>query len=377
MIARNYFHLISLLALATPLFAKESRFFLGTYTSASGSQGIYEGSLDSETGKLGPITLAAAADNPSFLAFSADGNYLYAALEKPGVGGVEAFRCGRNGSLTRLNERSAEGIGTCHVSYNAIGSEVMVANYGSGSIACFGVDRDGAVGARTALIIFKGSGPNVARQQSPHAHSIYPGPDGNYVYACDLGSDKIWIFRLSGRGILEPGEPAFARVPPGGGPRHLAFEPGGRFVYAVDEMGHAVTVFERDGSTNGLTARQTISVLPAGVPDKDVRTAEIALHPSGKWLYVSNRGCETISVLAVGADGRLALIQSVPAEVKGPRSFTMDRSGKWLIVAGQDDNRIVELKIDPATGRLSSTGESARVGSPVCVLFEKAGRGAP
>ena len=354
---------------ARQLGAAETRFYLGTYTDQPGSKGIYEGSLDSETGKLGPITLAAAATDPSFLALSPRGDSLYAALEQWNKAGVAAFHRGADGALTPLNTKSMVGAGTCFVSVTPDGQEIFAANYNSGNVAGFAVGAGGAIGEQTASITFTGSGPNKERQQSPHAHSIYASPDGRYVYACDLGTDRVWIFRSTAEKLLRS-VPAYVHVPPGSGARHLAFGADGRFVYVSNEMGHSVVVFSRNMANGGLKLIQALSVLPAEIPPQGVGTAEIVVHPSGKWIYVSNRGCDTISVLEIGKDGKLALIQSVSALVKGPRSFAIDPSGRWLIAAGQNDNRIAELKIDPATGLLSATTESAPVGSPACVLFE-------
>jgi 6-phosphogluconolactonase len=349
----------------------ESRFYLGTYTDQPGSKGIYEGSLDSETGKLGPIMLAAAATDPSFLALSPKGDDLYAALEQWNKAGVAAFRRGADGALTPLNSKVMVGAGTCFVSVAPDGSEVFAANYNSGNIAGFAVGAGGELGEQTASVTFAGSGPNKDRQQGPHAHSIYSSPDGRYVYACDLGSDRVWIFRRAGGKLLRS-VPAYVHVPPGNGARHLAFGADARFVYVSNEMGHSVTVFSRSTANGGLKMLQSLSVVPANVPTAGVGTAEIVLHPSGKWIYVSNRGCDTISVLEIQKDGKLRLIQSVPALVHGPRSFAIDPGGHWLVTAGQNDNRIAELKIDPGTGLLNPTAESAQVGSPACVLFENA-----
>ncbi len=163
--------------------------------------------------------------------------------------------------------------------------------------------------------------------------------------------------------------PPAAKVPPGSGPRHLAFSPDGKFVYVVNEMGHSVNVFSRNAATGELTSIQNLSTLTAGTPDEGVTAAEVVCHPSGKWLYVSNRGCDTISQFTIGDDGKLALVQSVPSEVNFPRSFAIDPSGKWLIAAGQKDDRIGVMKIDPTTGGLTSKGQFAGVGTTVCVLF--------
>jgi 6-phosphogluconolactonase len=258
---------------------------------------------------------------------------------------------------------------SCHVSVDPGGRKVFIANYNSGSIDCFRIVVGGEVSQETQEIPFVGSGPNAERQQAPHAHSVSVGPDGTRLYACDLGSDKVWIFKITDAGLI-PNDPAFAQVPPGSGPRHIVFSRDGHFAYVASELGHCVTAFARNAADGGLTPLQTISVIPPELAGEKAATAELALHPSGKWLYVSNRFCNTLSVLQVGADGKVSLIQSVPALVKGPRSFAIDPGGRWLIAAGQEDNRIAELKIDPATGLLRVTTEAAQVGSPACVLFE-------
>jgi 6-phosphogluconolactonase len=191
------------------------------------------------------------------------------------------------------------------------------------------------------------------------------------VYACDLGSDRIWIFKFdAARGRLVANDPPWAQVPPGNGPRHLVFSRNGGFLYVSNELGHSITVFARDSSTGKLTPLQT-TVVPSGKSGGNIRTAELALHPSGKWLYVSNRGGDTLSMFAVRSSGRLGLIQTIAAGVKSPRSFAIDPLGRWIIVAGQNDNRIAVLKIDARSGELSATAPSARAGGPVCVLFEK------
>jgi 6-phosphogluconolactonase len=352
--------------------AEQEPFYLGTYTDHSASKGIYRGMLDSVSGKLGPLTLVAQENNPSFLALSPDRKILGAVGEKiPGVGEVASFRRGDDGSLTPINEQSAGGEDTCHVSIDPFGRDVLVANYGSGNIACFPLGADGVIGTRTALQQFTGSGPNASRQKGPHAHSVYVSPDDRFVYACDLGSDEVWIFKWdAARGTLTPGQPPSAKIPAGSGPRHLTFSQDGAMVYVSNELGHSVTALTRNLTTGALTPVQTISTLPAGAPTANITIAEIALHPSGKWLYVSNRGPDTITEFAVQPNRRLKFVQSVPAGVKWPRSFAVDPSGRWILSAGQRDDRIAVLRIDPRSGKLGATGEAAQVGSPVCVLFE-------
>lgn len=359
-----------LAALTATVTAADLTFYLGTYTRGSQSKGIYVGKLDGATGKLGPLELAAETSNPSFVALSPNGRNLYAVAEDGG-GGVAAFAVGADGKLTKLNSQSAGGAGTCHVWVDATGRNVFAANYSGGSLAVFQTKPDGSLAERTAFIQLEGSGPNPKRQTKSYGHAIYTDPTNKFVYGCDLGSDQVWIFSLdAAKGTLAPANPPSAKVPPGGGPRHLAIHPNGRFAYANNEMGLSVTAFTRDATNGALTAVETVSTLPPGTPTEGFSTAEIFCHPSGKWLYVSNRGHDTIAVFAIGADGKLQFLEAAPAQVKVPRGFDIDPTGRWLITGGQNDHRIAVLAIDQQTGRLTFTGQTAEVGAPVCVLFK-------
>ena len=350
----------------------EATFYLGTYTKSGKSQGIYVGKLDPETGRLGPLELAGEAKSPSFVALSPSGKALYASIEDGG-GSVGAFAVGAGGKLTALNVQPAGGPGTCHVWVDATGTKVLAANYSGGSIAVFEAKADGSLGERTAFVQFEGSGPDQVRQKKSYGHSIYTDATNRFVYSCDLGSDNVWSFQFdAGKGTLTPTTPPSGTVPPGSGPRHFAQHPNGKFAYANNEMGLSVTAFARDPATGVLTALQTLPTVPEGTERQGVSTAEIFIHPTGKWLYVSNRGHDTIAVYAIGADGTLTWIENAPAMVKVPRGFGIDPSGRWLITAGQNDDRIAVLQIDPATGKLTATDQSAEVGSPVCVLFAPA-----
>ncbi len=353
--------------------AEPARFYLGTYTDHSSSQGIYTGVLDTDTGKLGPLELAAPLTNPSFLALAPGGKFLYAVTETTG-GSAAAFRVESDGHLTKLNDLPS-GSGGCHVSVDATGRNVFVANYGGGTLASFQVNPDGSLAKQTAMISFSGSGPNHSRQEKPHLHSTYLDAGNHQFYACDLGTDSIWRFILDpATGTLTPAEPSSAKVPPGSGPRHLAFSPDGRFAYVNGEMGMNVTAFSHDAKTGALTAIQTVPILPADVSTDGMGSAEIFCHPNGKWLYVSNRdvaghGRDSLTVFAIGTDGKLTRLQNEPAGVKIPRGFSLDPTGQWLVVGGQSDNKITVFKISPATGELSVTDQAATVGTPVCVVF--------
>jgi 6-phosphogluconolactonase len=358
--------LLFFLLLSHRAMAEVVPFYIGTMTDQTTSKGIYLGSIDTDTGKLGTLTLAAVAKKPNFLALSPDHPFLFAALSDT----VGSFQVRSDGTLSALNEQPSGGGGPCHISLDKTGRHVFVANYDSGNMASFEVGPDGLIGERTALMQFTGSGPDPGRQKKSYAHSVYVDPKNEFIYSCDLGSDSVWIFKFDAiKGTLMPANPPMAKVPPGNGPRHLAFHPDGKFVYVANEMGRSVTVFARDIASGALTALETVPTLPSGTPAKDTATAEICCHPSGKWLYVSNRGIDTISVFAIASNGRLSLLQSASSVAKFPRSFAIDPTGQWLITAGQKDNRIAVLKIDRTTGQLTATDQSAAVDAPVCVLF--------
>jgi 6-phosphogluconolactonase len=355
-----------ILVFARPLHAGEEKFYLGTFTHApGGSQGIYVGTLDDATGKLGPLRVAATATDPGFLALSPDHRFLFAALKDA----VASYAARPDGTLREISRQPSGALDTVYVSLDRAGREVFIANYDTGSIAAFPVDGNGIIGPRAAFEVLTGSGPNRLRQTSPHAHSIYVSPDDRFVYACDLGTDKVWIFRRVGQGGLTPANPPFATVPPGSGARHLAFD--GNFVYVANEMGVTTCVFARDATTGGLRLLETVSNIPSGAKP-GTGSAEIALDASGKWLYVSTRVQDVMTVFRVNRSAtahRLTFVQNIPSPAMFPRNFGLDPSGRWMIVAGQNDNRLAVMKIDGTSGRLTPTDQSTIVGSPVCVLF--------
>lgn len=342
-------------------------FYVGTNSQPGNEPGILLASLDSKSGELTGGTSVAEAQSPSFLAVSDNGQFLFAAVEQA-EGAVRAYRIGPSHQLEFLNEQPSGGKGACHVWFGA--GHVFVSNYSSGSIACFPVGGDGRLGAATATISFEGSGPNVSRQKQAHAHAMQTSGDGNFAYACDLGSDSIWSFRFNASdGHLTPTDPPAGKVTPGGGPRHLAISPTKPFLYSNDEMGLAVSVFSRDPQSGVLRLIQSISTLPSDANREGVSTAAIALHPSGRWLYVSNRGHDSITVFEVQPDGLLRFVENVPATVAFPRGFSLDPLGQWLVVAGQKDGGLASLKIDPNTGRLSPSHRITVNAVPVCVTF--------
>lgn len=362
-----------LLALA-PGFASaadEVPFYVGTYTKPGGSKGIYRALLDTRTGTLSEPTLAAEAPGPSFLALHPNGKVLYA-VHEPTEGDVSAYAVEADGSLRRLNTQSSQGNGPCHVSVDPTGKALFTASYGAGTLASLPLKSDGSLTPPATVFQNTGSGPDKSRQEGPHLHAIYADAASRFVYACDLGTDEVLVFRLDAEaGKLTLSDPRSAKTPPGGGPRHLALHPNGRFAFVNNEMGNSVTAFARDPETGRLTPLQTIPTLPADTPQSGKTTAEIFCHPSGKWLYVSNRGHDSIAAYAIAADGRLSLTEIEPAGVSVPRGFGIEPTGRWLVAAGQKSNDLTALAIDEMTGALSPGPNHISIGSPVCVVFAK------
>ena len=350
-------------------YAVETPFYVGCYTKPEGAKGIYRYQLDLETGKVSGGTLVAEAKNPTFLAVHPSGDYLYAANENQD-GTVGAYEILDDGGLKLLNVESAKGNGPCHITLDGTGKNLFVANYGSGSIACLPVKDDGSLAPASATVQHKGSSVDKGRQEGPHAHSIYADAAEKFVYACDLGLDQVLVYRLDAeKGGLTPANPPHAIVPPGSGPRHLAFHPDGGYAYVINEMLSTISVFKRDAESGALTSIQSVSTLPPTFKANS-STAEIFVHPNGRFVYGSNRGHDSIAIFAVDEQsGKLNAVGHVPTGGKTPRNFAIDPSGMWLIAANQDTNNFTVLKIDPKTGGLKPTGQSVAVGMPVCVLF--------
>ena len=376
---RAYFFFGWLLAAAT-LSARDYLVFFGTYTNAL-SQGIYVSRLDAETGKLTPPQLAAEVGNPNYVNFSPDGKYLYSSSSvshpiHPGDGVLSAFAIDKkSGHLTLLNHESSGGNDPCYVSVDASGKMLMAANYDNGSVKSVPIQADGSLGDGGSFMQNFGHGPNKSRQMGPHAHFIAEDPGHHFALQCDLGTDKVMVYRLTpDQAALALNDPPFANVPPGSGPRHLAFSRDGRHAYVANEMGCTVTTFDWDAGQGTLNNGETISALPAGVSVRPSYTAaEILVSPDGRFVYVTLRGHDSVSVFAVDpSTGRLTLVQNVPSEGKVPRGLGIDPTGRWLITGHQQSNNAVEFAIDPQTGELTPTGVELKLGSPVDVKFTSA-----
>jgi 6-phosphogluconolactonase len=360
----------SCLAATSAALATEAIFYVGTYTRPEGSKGIYRVGMHLETGQLSEPVLAAEAKNPSFLAVSPGGEYLYSSNELGGTGGVGAFAIADDGSLTPLNEQPSGGGGACHVWVDGGGRHVFVANYGGGSVAALPIREDGSLGEKTGFVQHTGSSVNPRRQKEPHAHAIYTDAADRFVYACDLGTDRVYIYRYDPeKGTLTPNTPPEAAVAPGAGPRHFAFHPNGGFGYVINELNNTIDVFRHDPESGALEPIQTVPTLPADFEGNN-STAEIFVHPNGRFVYGSNRGHDSIAVFAVdAASGKLTPIDHTPTGGKTPRNFAIDPTGMWLIAANQNTDDLHVFKIDPNTGRLAPTGHTAKIAAPVCVVF--------
>jgi 6-phosphogluconolactonase len=367
--------------------AEQVPVWFGTYTRGpTGSEGIYVARFDTDRGTLSKPELAAAAKNPSFLAFHPTLPMLYAVAEvagadgKPG-GGVAAFAVdAATGKLTAKGEQSSGGGGPCHVTVDPSGRAVLAANYGGGSLICLGLAADGslepvATGTPSGFVQHAYDragtpGINPRRQEKPHAHSIDVSRDGRFAFCCDLGLDEVLIYELDAeRATLAPHGRATVAV--GAGPRHFALHPGGKFAWCVNELALTVTGFAFDATAGTLNEIQTLSTIPADVADRTgISCAEIAVHPTGKFLYASNRGHDSIAMYALDeATGKLTFLGAEPTRAKTPRHFAIAPGGRHLLAAGQDSGTVTVFAIDPTTGRLTFTDESVAVPAPVCILF--------
>lgn len=350
--------------------------YVGTYTEGTRSEGIYLVRIDRSSGKLRRVGSVDAGANPSFLAIHPNGRALYAVNEvekhngKP-TGAVSAFAIASGtGALTRRNEQPSEGGAPCYVSVDRSGRVVLVANYVGGSVALLPIQADGALATATKVVQHTGSGPNAERQSSPHAHCIVPNRSNRFVLAADLGADRVFIYRLDLEGkSLRHVEGGDAVMRPGAGPRHIAFHPTQPLVFVANELDSTVATLRFDAERGTLSPLDTRSTLPAGWTGTNY-PADIHVAPSGRALYVSNRGHNSIAVFSVAeSTGALALDQVISTDGDWPRNFSLDPTGRWLLVANQRSDSIVVFRRDQKTGRLTPTRQRIALPSPVCLRF--------
>ena len=364
----------------------ETLVYVGTYTEAirfgSGKilqgkgEGIYVYRLDETSGALEPVRVVAGVVNPSYLAFDSAQRFLYAVNElksyqgKPG-GSVSAFGVEpKTGGLTFLNTQPTHGTDPCHVLVNKKRTHVFVANFMSGSVCVLPVREDGSLGAASDFLQHQGSGIDPARQAGPHAHSVTLDTANRFAFVPDLGLDKLMVYRLDPRrGMLEPNAVPWFKVKPGAGPRHLAFHPKGSVAYLINELDSTVTVLSYDGRTGTFRELQVVPTLPEDFRGEST-CADVQVAPSGRFVYGSNRGHDSIVTYRVDPrTGRLTCIAHEPTQGKTPRSFGIDPTGRFLLAANQDTDTIVTFRVDPRTGRLQATGAVTPVPTPVCVKF--------
>ena len=350
--------------------------YFGTYTGEK-SKGVYVSRLDLASGALSRPELAAETASPSFLAVHPSQNFLYAINEIGNFqgkesGSVSGFAIDRNsGQLRALNQQPSVGRGPAHLVVDKAGRNVLVANYGGGSVAVVPIATDGTLKPPSAFIQHTGGSVDPQRQKGPHAHSINLDPANRFAYAADLGLDKVLVYRFDAdKGSLVANDPPFAQVAPGAGPRHFAIHPNG-FAYVINEMSMTVTAFRRDTERGSLTELQTLSTLPPGQSvASGFSTADVQVHPSGRFLYGSNRGHDSIVVFTIDQNsGRLTYLENRPTQGSTPRGFGIDPSGSYLLAANQRSDSVVVFRIDKQTGRLTPTGHTIEVGAPVCVKF--------
>jgi 6-phosphogluconolactonase len=339
--------------------------YLGTYTGGK-SQGIYAADFDPATGKLGAPRLVAKTAQPSFLALHPSGKSLYACnesgdFEGKKAGAITAFAINADGSLQELNQKTSSGAAPCHLVVDKTGKNVLCANYTGGNVCVYSLKADGSLNEQTALV--QHQGPRI------HAHSVNLDAANRFAFVADLGLDKVMIYKFDAdHGTLTPNDPPAGICPKGGGPRHFAFHPTGKFAYVCEETSSAVTAFAYDAAKGSLTELQTLSTLPTKVEGNS--TAEVQVHPTGKFVYVSNRGHNSIAIFKVDpATGKLTAAGHQGKDIKVPRNFGIDPSGKWMVVCSQDGDHVNVFQIDQNSGALEPTDIKIEVGAPVCVKF--------
>jgi 6-phosphogluconolactonase len=352
--------------------------FLGTYTEGE-SKGIYDYELDLKAGTLKKSGLAAETPGPSFLAISPNKRFLYAVNEVDTfkgkkAGSISGFSIDpHSGKLTAINQSTSGGPGPCFVTVDQTGRNVLVANYGGGSVCVVPINDKGELAAEpSAFVQHTGSSVNKERQSEPHAHSIYLDPSNRFAIAADLGLDKLLVYRFDAqKGTLSPNLPPSAAIAPGSGPRHVAFHPNGKDAYVITEMLCTIEALSYNSQAGSFKTFQTVEVLPNGVRKGD-SGAEIEMHPSGKFLYASIRGANLIAIFSIGQDGKLKYLKSESTRGKTPRNFAIDPTGQYLIAANQDSDSLALFRIDANTGLLSAVGDVVHAPKPVCVTFWQA-----
>ncbi|HZQ98012.1 MAG TPA: lactonase family protein [Chloroflexota bacterium] len=347
--------------------------YVGGYTEPDRNgrgEGIYVYRMDDTTGRWEPVQVLGGVKNPSFLALSRDGRFLYA-VNGGDAGGASALaRDPATGKLALLNTVSVRANNPAHIAVDATGRYAVTANYSAGSVSVVPIGPDGQLGEPTDVRRHEGpTGPS-PRQDGSHPHMVGVAPGGRFLLVNDLGLDKTFVYTLDlASGRLVPNDPPYGEAPPGAGPRHLAFHPNGRWVYVINELASTISQFAWDDATGRLEWLAVVSTLPAGFEGSN-STAQIVVHPNGRCVYGSNRGHDSIAIFRVAAaDGALELVGHEPTQGRTPRNFNVDPRGRFLYAANQDSDTVVAFRIEEEGARLLPTGQVVRAGSPSCVIF--------
>jgi 6-phosphogluconolactonase len=377
---RSFLAQLSALALAarTRSWASEPTglIFVGTYTNDKGStsRGIYAFRWNADEGTLAPLGLGGATVNPSFLTLSPNRRYLYAVNE------VDQYRGQSSGSVTSfavsesklkaINTVSSGGGGPCKITVDSTGKAAFVANYDGGSATSFQVLRNGGLSRAVSHFQYSGHGADPQRQAAPHTHCTTVSPDNRYVLVNDLGLDRISVYHLDPlTAALTPNDPPSYEALPGSGPRSFAFHPSGKWAYSLNEIANTVDVLAWDAERGALTRLQNISTLPEGFNGSNT-TATVAVDSSGRFVYASNRGDNSIAVFSIDdRDGKLKPVQHMDCGGKTPRHFALDPGNEWLLVANEDSSNIVVFARNTRSGLLTPTGREYPVSHPVCIVF--------
>ena len=352
---------------------KQIYVYVGTYTNGNNSKGIYVYRINSDSGALEFVSTTERIENPSFLDIDSQRKYLYSVNEVgefsgQASGAVTAFSINsKTGELTYLNQQASRGEGPCHLSVDKTSQYVLVANYGGGSVSMLPIQQDGQIGEATDFVQHQGSSIDPNRQQEPHAHSIMIDPHNKYAFAADLGLDKILIYQLDlAAGKLIPNDRPWTLITPGAGPRHFAFTPNGEYAYLINELDSTITAFTYDTSEGNLDQIQTVPTLPSDFENIS-HCADIHVSPSGKFVYGSNRGHDSLVIFKIEDTGHLSYVDHQSTLGQNPRNFAIDHTGTFLLAANQSTNNIITFKIDQRTGKLTSTGNIVEVPMPVCI----------
>jgi 6-phosphogluconolactonase len=347
--------------------------YFGTFSKGD-KGGVFSSQLDLATGSLTPARRVAGVDNPGFLAISTDQQRLYAIVDAReqdrSLGAVAAFRISANGDLVPINTMKTDGGTFCHVSLDRTGRFLFAARYGDGNAVVMPLDESGAVQPVSSTVQHSGSGPNKNRQERAHAHAINIAPDNRFAFVADLGTDEIRSYRFdASRGALQPNDPPGAKLAPGSGPRHFAFHPMRPLAYAVCELDQTVVTLQYDSEKGTMTPVHTAAIIPDDVTGEQ-KAAEVVVHPSGKYVYASNRGHDALVVYRVDEEsGHLTFVERHEKDIDYPRNFAIDPTGRWLLCANRATDNVRVYRIDPVSGGLTDTQTSTSVPQPVCVRF--------